>query len=253
MVNTQLELIDERELLGKDFKMYGSINEPLFLAKDVATWIEHSDVSKMLNMIDNEEKLIGTLFVSGQNRNVWFVTEDGLYEILMQSRKPIAKRFKKGVKEILKDVRKHGAYMTPATLEKALLNPEFLIKVATELKAEKDRRKALETKIEKDKPLVDFAEHIQTSEDCISMNDMAKLAAKNGIKIGRNRLFEFLRGKKILDYKNVPYQRYIESQPWFEVKESTYYAYGVPKLQMVTKVTPKGQIALVNMLKREYD
>lgn len=253
MVNTQLELIDERELLGKDFKMYGSINEPLFLAKDVATWIEHSDVSKMLNMIDNEEKLIGTLFVSGQNRNVWFVTEDGLYEILMQSRKPIAKRFKKGVKEILKDVRKHGAYMTPATLEKALLNPEFLIKVATELKAEKDRRKALETKIEKDKPLVDFAEHIQTSEDCISMNDMAKLAAKNGIKIGRNRLFEFLRGKKILDYKNVPYQRYIESQPWFEVRESTYYAYGVPKLQMVTKVTPKGQIALVNMLKREYD
>lgn len=83
------------------------------------------------------------------------------------------------------------------------------------------------------------------------MAEMAKIAAKNGIKIGRTRLFEFLRKKKILDYKNVPYQRYVEQQPWFEIRESTYYAYGEPKLQLTTRVTPKGQIGIVNLLKRQ--
>lgn len=116
---------------------------------------------------------------------------------------------------------------------------------------EYEEKLALEQKIEQDKPLVEYASQIQTSEDTISMAEMAKIAAKNGIKIGRTRLFEFLRKKKILDYKNVPYQRYVEQQPWFEIRESTYYAYGEPKLQLTTRVTPKGQIGIVNLLKRQ--
>lgn len=116
---------------------------------------------------------------------------------------------------------------------------------------EYEEKLALEQKIEQDKPLVEYASQIQTSEDTISMAEMAKIAAKNGIKIGRTRLFEFLRKKKVLDYKNVPYQRYVEQQPWFEIRESTYYAYGEPKLQLTTRVTPKGQIGIVNLLKRQ--
>ena len=97
-------------LLGKEIDVYGSVDEPLFLAKDVAEWIEHTQPSKMVETVDEDEKLMGTIFLSGQNREVWMLTEDGLYEVLMQSRKPIAKQFKKGVKEILKTIRKTGSY-----------------------------------------------------------------------------------------------------------------------------------------------
>lgn len=106
----ELKVIEEREVLGKEFRIYGDFENPLFLAKDVAEWIEHSDVSTMLKGIDENEKLIQTIFVSGQNRDMWFLTEDGLYEVLMLSRKPIAKEFKKQVKEILRTIRKTGRY-----------------------------------------------------------------------------------------------------------------------------------------------
>lgn len=96
-----LEVLNEQEVLGKHFRVYGTIDEPLFLAKDVAEWIEHTDLSRMVDLVDEGEKLKRTLYVSGQNREVWLLTEDGLYEVLMQSRKPIAKQFKKKVKEIL--------------------------------------------------------------------------------------------------------------------------------------------------------
>ena len=109
-MRNELQIIDERELLGKEFKMYGDFENPLFLAKDVAEWIEHSKTSMMLEGVDEDEKLKETIFTSGQNREVWFLTEDGLYEVLMQSRKPIAKQFKKEVKAILKEYRKHGKY-----------------------------------------------------------------------------------------------------------------------------------------------
>lgn len=116
---------------------------------------------------------------------------------------------------------------------------------------EYEEKLALEQKIEKDKPLVEFAEHIQTSEDCISMNDMAKLSQKNGIKIGRNKLFALLRAKKILQQNNVPYQRYIEQQPWFQVKESVYDTAHSTHINLVTMVTAKGQESILRMLRKE--
>lgn len=113
----ELKIIKQQEVLGKDFKVYGDFENPLFLAKDVAEWIEYNktkygyyDTSTMLRTIDEDEKLLRTIFRAGQNREMWFLTEDGLYEVLMQSRKPIAKQFKKKVKEILKEIRKTGQY-----------------------------------------------------------------------------------------------------------------------------------------------
>lgn len=110
MVN-QISVLKQTELCGQQFMVYGSAQEPLFLAKDVASIIEHSDVSTMMRAVDEDEKLIQTILVSGQNREVWMVTENGLYEVLMQSRKPIAKQFKKGVKTILKEIRTNGGYL----------------------------------------------------------------------------------------------------------------------------------------------
>ena len=118
-----MELVCKQEVLGKEFKIYGTIEEPLFLAKDVAEWIEHSDVSMMLKKIDEDEKIRMTNpnnVCGGQM--AWFLTEDGLYEVLMQSRKPIAKQFKKQVKEILKSLRLNKIEMVNKTTQPAIDN-----------------------------------------------------------------------------------------------------------------------------------
>lgn len=107
---SRIGVISKSTLLGKEVDVYGSVDEPLFKAKDVADWIGHSDVSMMVKNVDEEEKVTSNVCTPGGNQNAWFLTEDGLYEILMQSRKPIAKQFKKGVKEILKSIRKTGSY-----------------------------------------------------------------------------------------------------------------------------------------------
>ena len=99
-MTNSISVLKQTELLGQQFTVYGTADEPLFLAKDIASIIEHSDISTMMRSIDEAEKLIQTIFVSGQNREAWMLTESGLYEVLMQSRKPIAKQFKKGVKAI---------------------------------------------------------------------------------------------------------------------------------------------------------
>ena len=119
-MNEKLEVLDERTVLEKEFRVYGTFDEPLFLAKDVAEWIEHTNPSQMIKDTDLEEnevikRSIGTL---SNAYSALFLTEDGLYEVLMQSRKPIAKQFKKKVKEILKEIRKTGSYSSTPKKEK---------------------------------------------------------------------------------------------------------------------------------------
>ena len=99
-MKNEIQVLKQTELLGRRLTVYGTMQEPLFLAKEVAELIEHSDVSTMLRTVDEDEKLTQTFFGSGQGREMWLLTENGLYEILTQSRKPIAKQFKKGVKQI---------------------------------------------------------------------------------------------------------------------------------------------------------
>ena len=115
----EMKIIDERELFNRNFKIYGTVDEPLFLAKDIAEMIGHSDPSTMMRMVDEEEKQVVTMFVSGQNRKVLMAKEDGLYEILMKSDNPIAKEFKKQVKTILKEIRKNGAIVTGKQIGRA--------------------------------------------------------------------------------------------------------------------------------------
>lgn len=114
-----IQVIKKAELLGHSFTVYGTAENPMFLAKEVAECIDYAktsqgyyDVSRMVGTVDEEEKHLRTIFVDGRNYEMWFLTEDGLYEVLMQSRKPIAKEFKKGVKEILKTIRKTGGYIS---------------------------------------------------------------------------------------------------------------------------------------------
>jgi len=144
---SNLQLIDQRDVLGQDFKIYGDPENPLFLARDVATWIEHLQPTQMVEAVDDNEKLMCSINTSGQNRNMWFLTEDGLYEVLMQSRKPIAKEFKRQVKQILKDIRRHGVYATSRTLELMLNDPETMIKTLQALKTEREKVAVLKEKV----------------------------------------------------------------------------------------------------------
>lgn len=116
--NSQLQVLKESELLGRQFKVYGSIAEPLFLAKDVAEIIQHTNPTKMTSLVDEDEVVVRRTNDSlGRQQQSIFLTEEGMYEVLLQSRKPIAKVFKKGVKAILKELRisysvsQHGEYV----------------------------------------------------------------------------------------------------------------------------------------------
>lgn len=113
--NEKIGILDKREILGKEVSTFGDIETPIFLAKDLANWIDHSNHRSMLSLVDDDEKIKKSIPVRNnygvQNEETWFLTEDGVYEVLMQSRKPIAKQFKKKIKKMLKDLRlKNNAY-----------------------------------------------------------------------------------------------------------------------------------------------
>lgn len=145
-MKNQIQMIKEQEVLGKQFRVYGTFEEPLFLAQDVAEWIDNKNVSQMLKVIDEDEKALYTIYrVDGSTHKAWFLTEDGLYEVLMQSRKPIAKQFKKEVKNILKQIRQTGGYIPiqqeesdTDILAKALLIAQRTIESKNKLLQEKE-------------------------------------------------------------------------------------------------------------------
>lgn len=246
-----LQVVEQREVLGKEFKIYGDFENPLFLAKDVAEWIEHSKSDVMLKSVDDNEKVkVNNVYVDGRTggNGVWFLTEDGLYEVLMQSRKPIAKEFKKEVKKILKTIRQNGMYVT----EKLLDNPDLAIQAFTKLKEEREKRKALEIKIESDKPKVLFADAVETSKTTILIGDLAKIIKQNGVDMGQKRLFTWLREngylikRKGADY-NMPTQKSMEMK-LFEIKETAItHSDGHISVSKTPKVTGKGQQYFINL------
>ena len=158
-----IQVLSETELLGHKFTVYGTAENPLFLAKEVAECIEYdqSSVNKLVNLVDDDEKVRNNLPTPGGNQQVWFLTEDGLYEVLMQSRKPIAKEFKKGVKEILKSIRKTGGYLATRQDDtpEEIMARALTIAQATLAKRE-ERLKQLEAETEQQQVTIE----IQTEE-----------------------------------------------------------------------------------------
>ena len=142
----EMKLIEKTNILGKILKIYGDKENPLFLAKDIAEWIDHTDVSMMCKNLEFEiEKLVQTILVSGQNREVTFLTEYGVYEVLMTSRKKIAKEFRKGFKNFLRDWRLGKIKVTETSNNNLLQVAQNLLNVCTE---HENRINTLEDKIE---------------------------------------------------------------------------------------------------------
>lgn len=233
-------ILREQEVFGREFVIYGTVDEPLFVASDIADLIGHTNVSEMLKSIDDDEKLTSVILRSGQSRQVNMLTENGLYEVLMLSRKPIAKKFKSEVKNILKSIRKNGGYIA----NQENLSPEQIVAnaliVANNIIQQKDKQ------IEEMKPKAEFFDSVADSKTAISMNEVAKVLNVKGY--GRNNLFEYLRQNKILQNNNVPYQRYVDSG-WFRVIEQKYMKNGEPVITTKTLVYQKGVDAIRKMLK----
>lgn len=233
-----------------EIRVFDIDGSPWFGGKDIASILGYSNPRDALSKhVDVEDKNT-VVFRDGTsgNPNMTIINESGLYSLILGSKLPSAKKFKHWITaEVLPTLRKVGSYSLEQKPDSYTIDDP--IARAKRWIEEKEEYLALENKIKEDEPLVDFANKILSSDSSISMNDMAKLVAKNGIKIGRNRLFRLLRGKGILDSRNVPYQRYIEVQPWFETTEFTYYANGKNNISITTKVTPKGQVGIVKMLK----
>lgn len=230
--------------------------EPWFVGKDVAEILGYKETAKAIRThICAEDKGVSVLDTPGGQQKITLINESGLYSLILGSKLPKAKTFKCWVtSEVLPTIRKTGGYVANDEMFINTYLPNADAQTRELFRLNLSTIRQLNNKIEQDKPLVDFASHIQTSEDCISMNDMAKLATKNGIKIGRTRLFNFLREKKVLGcrdgHKNMPYQRYIDTQPWFQLKESSYIQNGEVRIGLTPMVTPKGQSGIIRMLRK---
>ena len=166
--------------------------EAWLVGKDVAEILGYTNPSKALNdHVDNEDKLNNDSLSSLGQRGGWLINESGLYSLIISSKMPQAKKFKHWVTaEVLPSIRKHGAYMTPQKIEEALLNPDTIIKLATDLKAEREERMKLQRETEELKPKALFADAVSASKTSILIGDLAKLIKQNGHDIGQRRLFQ---------------------------------------------------------------
>lgn len=225
----------------------------LFCGSDIARALGYADTAKAIKLHCKED---GWAFCPvtdslGREQQAKFINEGNVYRLITHSKLPTAQKFESWVfDEILPSIRKHGAYMTDDTLEKALSSPDFLIQLATKLKEEQEKRAELEEQIEKDKPKVLFAQAVETAHTSILIGDLAKILKQNGVDVGQKRLFERLRAEGFLmkngSSYNLPTQRAMEMK-LFEVKESTVNnPDGSIRVNKTTKVTGKGQTYFVN-------
>lgn len=222
--------------------------DPWFVAKDVCDVLEISNPTQAINRLDEDER---SMLNIGRQGEANVVNESGLYSLILGSRKPEAKQFKRWIThEVIPSIRQHGAYMTPSTIEKVLTDPDFIIQMANQMKTEQEKNRVLQQKIEADKPKVHFAESVEISKDSILVADLAKLLRQKGVEIGEHRLYRWLREEGYLiksgsEY-NRPTQRSMELG-LFEVKTGHRGSSdGTIKLTYTSKVTGKGQIYFIN-------
>lgn len=229
--------------------------EPWFVGKDVAAVLGYAKPENAIaRHVDDEDKSITPFQGTAYETRATIINESGLYSLILSSKLPNAKKFKRWVtNEVLPSIRKHGAYMTDQTLEQALTSPDFLIQLATQLKEEKEQRKQLEVKVEQDRPKVLFAESVSASKTSILVGELAKILKQNGVDTGQTRLFAWMRENGYLikrrgnDY-NMPTQRAMEMK-LFEAKEtSVTHSDGHISVNKTPKVTGKGQVYFVNKI-----
>ncbi|WP_068783188.1 phage antirepressor [Paenibacillus phocaensis] len=237
---------------GAQIRTIEKNGEPWFVLKDVCQVLELSNPRMVKDRLPEDVSSTYPLQTAGGVQQTTIINEDGLYDVILESRKPEARAFRKWVtSEVLPAIRQHGAYMTPAKIEEVLLNPDTIIDLAQRLKQANEERDKLVQKVESDRPLVLFAKSVTASKNSILVGELAKLIKQNGVDMGQNRLFAWMRENGYLisrrgtDY-NMPTQRSMELG-LFEIKETCIsHSDGHVTVNKTPKVTGKGQLYFIN-------
>ena len=239
MNNEVLKVVTEKEILGKQIKMYGSIENPYFVASDVAEWLGERDGYTVARKVDDEEKDTQIVCTLGGNQKTTVLTEDGLYDACMLSRKKIAKPLKKEIKKYLKSIRLTGAAI-PEGREQEMVNYYFS-SLSSDLQGQ-----IVNELIEKNKELQQFYDDLMNTEGLMQINTVAK-----ELGIGEYTLFAYLRGKKVFFYDkdkvNVPYERF-RKEGKFVVKETPCHD---GNIRAVTYATKKGLEYIRKILRKD--
>jgi len=227
--------------------------EPWLVGKDVAEILGYSNPRKaLIDHVDADDKGVTKCDTLGGAQNLTVINESGFYSLVLSSKMPNAKKFKHWVTaEVLPTIRKTGGYVAneDVFVETYLPFADEPIKQLFKIQCRVINQ--LNNRIRQDEPKVKFADHVSDSTNLIDVNKMAKLCADHGIRIGRNRLFAWLRSRGILMGGNIPYQEYIDNG-YFRVKESVYECNGQTRTYQQTFVTGKGQQYILSRLMREY-
>lgn len=242
--------IQEFSFDGCTVRTLVSDNEPYFLGRDVAEVLEYANTAKAIrDHVDDEDKLTERIVLSGQRREAILINESGLYSLILSSKLPTAKRFKRWVtSEVLPTIRKHGAYMTDAKAA-AIVTDKGSLADLLQQAAEQLKRKDIQ--IEQMKPKALFADAVSTSDTPILVGELAKILHQNGVSMGQNRMFRWLRDNGYLISKkgtsyNMPTQRAMELG-LFKIKENAItHSDGHVTITKTPKVTGKGQVYFVN-------
>ncbi|HEP3485666.1 TPA: phage antirepressor KilAC domain-containing protein [Streptococcus pyogenes] len=241
---------------GQEVRTVTVNNIPYFVGKDVTDILGYQNPSKALaDHVDSEDKLNNKTLASLGQRGGWLINESGLYSLILSSKLPQAKEFKRWVtSEVLPTIRKNGMFATDELLD----NPDFAIATLQKLKEEREAKKLLEAQIEADRPKVLFADAVSASKSSCLIGELTKILKQNGIDIGQNKLFQWLRSNGYLISRrgeswNQPTQKSMQLG-LFELKKTNInHADGHTTVNTTTKVTGKGQQYFINkFLNQEY-
>ena len=234
-----------------NFEIRGGLinDEPYFCLADVCKILDIANSRDAKTRLDLKGVATTDTLTNGGMQKLDFINEPNLYRLIFQSRKPEAETFQEWVfAEVLPSIRKHGGYLTPAKLDELLNDPDTFIKLLTDLKTERAKNKELKEREIINLPYVSFAKTVEASVDSVLIGNYAKLLSDSeGVKIGQNNLFEWLRENGYLitggARHNVPYQKYIDNG-YFEVTTQTFAGSTGAHQRFITKITGRGQIAL---------
>jgi prophage antirepressor-like protein len=229
--------------------------KPWLVGKDVAEILGYSNTRDALSRhVDNDDKTTVVISDSGSNykSKTTIINESGFYSLVLSSKMPRAKEFKRWVTAtILPTLRRTGGYVANEDMFVENYLPFLDEPYKNLFRLQMTIINQLNDRIRHDEPLVEFANQVTDTANLIDMNAMAKLARAENIPVGRNRLFGWLKSKGVLMDNNLPYQTFID-RGYFAVKESVFETPTMTKTYQQTMITGKGQVFVINLLKKYY-
>ena len=223
--------------------------QPWFVGKDICTILEIKNNRDAVARLDDDEKDVVSADTLGGKQNFQAINEYGLYSLVLGSRKPEAKQFKRWIThEVIPTIRKHGAYMTPQTIEETLSNPDFIIQLATKLKEEQELNKKQQQIIGELKPRADYTDRILMNKGLVTITQIAKDYDMSGTEMNKllHKLkIQYKQSGQWLLYRDYQGKGYTSSQTIEIIRSS-----GMQDVKLNTKWTQKGRMRLYELLKK---